>query len=88
MESIISGWKIVQVAHYGIHDMDTTVNKSPKRDLLQKECSLFKIAPNGQYDSDKTMLVWRVTIPPALLMLPAREKQISCPGIGVCFVSV
>lgn len=88
MASIISGWKTGQEAHHGIRDMDSKVNKSLKRHLLQKGCSLFKIAPNGQYDSDKMMLVRRVISPFAFLMLPAREKQMSCSGFGVCFVLV
>lgn len=88
MASIISGWKTGREAHHGIHDMDSKVNKSLKRDLLQKERSLFKTAPNGQYDSDKMTLVWRVISPFAFLMLPARQKQISHSGFGVCFVLV
>lgn len=88
MLSIISGWKTRQEAHHGINYMDSKVNKSLKRNLLQKECSQFKIVTNGQYDSDKMMLVWRVISPSAFLMFPAREKQTSCSGFGACFVLV
>lgn len=79
MVSIISGWKARCEAHHGIHDMDSKVNK---------ECSLVKIAPNSQFDSDKMMLVWRIISPFAFLTLPEREKQISSSGFGVCCVIV
>lgn len=83
MVSVISGWKTGRGAHHGTHDMDSKVNKSLKRDLLQKECSLFKIALNGQYDSGKMMMVWRVISPFAFLTLPAREKDFSRSGFGI-----
>lgn len=45
-----------------------------RREMIEKNCSLFKIALNGLYFSDKMMLVWRIMSPFAFLMLLAREK--------------
>lgn len=78
----------MMLPHHGTHGMDHTVCESLKRDLQQKQCSLLKIALNGQDDLGKMMLVQRIISPFAFLVLPAWERQMSHFGLGVCFVLV